>query len=285
VFHDAASAAAAVAAMAFGPVSPAASYSVTRTLPDGRDGVIAVTGAELVASVDNALRTGCDQDYWAKVAAGGRSLATAAGITARASVAPALAFTGPQGSGKTTLAKLAEKHRGLVRFSWADPVRALMALGYDPDVLDPAKYNDVKERFYDVRTRAGIRRLRGREILQVLGTEAVRDLVDKSFWTRAGARLLASAPAGVFFVNDDTRFPNEGDLMRKAGFVIVRCDASEAVRRARIKTFNNPDHPSETGYLQIEPDLVINTETSAEHAWSDLLAGIARIGQARGGKR
>lgn len=69
------------------------------------------------------------------------------------------------------------------------------------------------------------------------------------------------------FVCSDVRYPNEADMLRSRGFVIVRVEANRDVREARAKIDDGNfdpsvfDHPSETEMSAIQPDLIIRNET------------------------
>ena len=256
---------AAIAALAFGPVAPDGAYAVSPA-----SGPETITGRELLARLEAAMAERLDRRFWARCAARGDLPVQPAPAAARAVAPglPSLAFTGGQGSGKSTLAALAAARLGHARFSWAAPLRAVVALAWG-EVDKEARY--PLERLVDGVPAEVL--ATGREVLQWAGTDAVRERVDGDFWLRAGARLLAAAGPAARWANDDTRFGNEAAALRAAGFRIVRCEAPEAVRRARIAgAFADPGHPSERGWQAIEPDLVLDTAGDPEDAWAALAA-------------
>lgn len=83
---------------------------------------------------------------------------------------------------------------------------------------------------------------KGREILQYIGTELGRNLVDEDIWIK---RLLAKIDSNDNVLVTDVRFPNEVEALQKAGFNIVRIEADRIQRKKRGKLINQ-DHPSET---------------------------------------
>lgn len=268
---------ASVAALAFGAVDPTTTYEIVTST-----GPLLVTGQQLLARVEAGLHGGLDLDFWAKVEQGGRTLPVA-GLAATGPLGtaaqglPSLAFTGGQGSGKTTLAEFAQERLGYVRFSWATPVRQVAALAYGP--IDKGAVYEVARMEDGERVDKNVT---GREILQWLGTDAIRDRVDQDFWVRAGALTLATADPRIRFANDDTRFPNESEALARQGFLIVQCAASEASRRARVEgSFGDPNHPSEQGYQRMTVDITVDTDHDAEFAWRSLTDQIrARSDQA-----
>lgn len=159
---------------------------------------------------------------------------------------PHIALIGPSCVGKSTLAAHLTDY-GYRRFAWADAIRHVAALAYGPI---------VKDRFYEVVTRNGVAVRSGKEILNLLGTEAVRDNVDEDFWVRAGLRLVDQTDAPL--VNDDTRMRNEADALARRGFVLVRINVEEAVRRTRMDNLYGPefyeaikDHRSDQEAMEI----------------------------------
>lgn len=140
-----------------------------------------------------------------------------------------IALVGKLGSGKTTAAGILVAS-GATRHSWAQPVRDIFSMAYD--TITPENYAEVKQRVYTVMEAGyaqvdGFTRMvprpverTGRELLQQIGTEAMRACVDQDFWIKAGLRRLEGVQEPI--VNDDTRFLNEAAALRERGFKIVR---------------------------------------------------------------
>lgn len=161
-----------------------------------------------------------------------------------------IAFIGRLGSGKSTAARILEQD-GWVRHSWAEPVRAIFAMAYDGDVTGPG-YAETKKREYLVKTHEGHRVVTGRHLLQLIGTEAMRESVDLDFWLKAGLRNIDDRPT----VNDDTRFLNEADALRERGFKLVRI--------VRPGFDQASTHASETEQDRIAVDYTIQNDASIE---------------------
>jgi cytidylate kinase len=139
---------------------------------------------------------------------------------------PNIALVGKMGSGKTTIANALAEYHGYKRISWADGVRYVASLAYGP--ID---YNKV----YDVRMPDGRHTgLTGRQVLQRVGTEALRNNVDQDFWIKALSRRLENDPNGGPWVIDDSRFDNEAMAARAAGWLTVHVKINEDARLERI---------------------------------------------------
>lgn len=167
-----------------------------------------------------------------------------------------VALLGRRGTGKTSTAG-ALMARGYTRMSWADPVKDIARLAYG-HIEKSGTYEVTRETIdgpLPVMTS-------GRDILQRIGTDAIRRHVDQDFWIKVGIRRL-DASEGVTWVNDDTRFPNEVEALRSRGFLIVYLVCDEQLRRDRLGDDWSPDadqHPSETSVSAYDADIVVRTD-------------------------
>jgi len=119
-----------------------------------------------------------------------------------------IGLSGFAGSGKDTVADVLVRDFGFVKMAFADPLRE-MALAIDPiidfdysvgyirysQLLDLIGYTEAKTQYPEVR-----------RFLQVLGTEAVRDILGQNTWVGLGMRRAEEFPRVVFA---DMRFKNE----------------------------------------------------------------------------
>lgn len=163
---------------------------------------------------------------------------------------PSVAFVGHLGSGKSTAAGILTR-RGYVRHSWAQGVRDIFSMAYD--TITPENYADIKSRVYTVNHMLGEAQVTGRVLLQRIGTEAMREAIDKDFWIKAGVKRLTPEPT----VNDDTRFLNEAAALRERGFMIVR------IVRSGFGGNDDP-HPSEVEQDSIQADRTVYNNGSIE---------------------
>jgi dephospho-CoA kinase len=174
---------------------------------------------------------------------------------------PLLGLIGRARTGKDTAARFLADF-GFARYAFADPLREA-ALGLDPIVDarlvygDPGRGDDLGQASI-VETRLSLAvRLLGwdaakeaypevRRTLQRLGTESVRAL-DETFWVRAlAARLDAETGPAVV---TDVRFPNEADLIRSRGGLIVRVTRPHAPATLA--------HSSESALDRYDDDVVL----------------------------
>jgi hypothetical protein len=131
--------------------------------------------------------------------------------------------------GKTTLAGLLD---GFRLYSFADPLRAMIAsllrfLGYDDMRIWQCFNGDLKE--------VPIPEFGGRTpryLLQTIGTEWGRELITPEIWTNIMDARLRDRKGPV--VIDDMRFPNEYDMLKAQGALLVRID-----RPGYVKTGNH----------------------------------------------
>jgi hypothetical protein len=90
-----------------------------------------------------------------------------------------------------------------------------------------------------------------RELLQKIGTDALRDNLHQDVWVNA---LMVDYNPTLNWVITDTRFPNEAEAIKKAGGIIIR------IERPGIKPVN--PHPSETSLENWKFDHVIINDGS-----------------------
>ena len=154
-----------------------------------------------------------------------------------------IGINGWAGAGKDTVADILVEDFGFVKMAFAGPLRE-MALAIDPyitsrpvghtgasvgvrysEVVDEFGYREAKDQFPEVR-----------RFLQVLGTEAVREIIGQDTWVEIGMRRAVEFPRVVFA---DMRFQNEAAAVASATEgVTVR------VMRPGVEAAN--DHISET---------------------------------------
>lgn len=160
---------------------------------------------------------------------------------------PLIGITGRARSGKDTVANFIIAAIGGYRYSFADPIRAMLVpLGVD--MSDPY-WQAHKE---DPIPALGVS---PRRMMQTLGTEWGRQLIHPDLWIfMAHQRLLQNGPGMVI---PDVRFENEAAWVRKHGGRIIH------VIRPDAKAVE--DHVSEKGIeIQDTDARLINSGTLEE---------------------
>lgn len=158
-----------------------------------------------------------------------------------------IAISGKLASGKTTAAQALVDELGftLVRFAaplkWAAAEIADWLFDTFRGRRDVMVLGDIVERLKDKTTPEG------RAWLQFLGTDVMRK-VYPNIWVRAFLSKVEREGLQKVVV-DDVRFRNEAEVLQRAGFLMLRIEAPENVRKARLPQ-GYPEsaflHPSET---------------------------------------
>jgi len=175
-----------------------------------------------------------------------------------------LAFIGPQGAGKSTIANLLCDFNGYTRLSIADPIKEI-ANGAYPGLTKDAEFL--------VRTYDGGKRVLGRELLQDIGAK-LRE-VDLDFWLRQFRRRYTEvARAGRLIVIDDVRLDHEVTYLQHIDplLSVVRIHAHAIRRGDRIGKVVGADDVTETGWNLAPFDFSLDTtDLTAEDATQRLI--------------
>lgn len=131
-----------------------------------------------------------------------------------------IGITGLAGSGKSEVFRILEAEFGFTRVKFAGPLKNMLrtmleGAGFCEDDRERMIEGDLKE---VVIPELGVT---PRHLMVTLGTEWGRDLVHPEIWTRLWAM---EADRHVRVAADDTRFPNEVDLIRARGGQIWRIE-------------------------------------------------------------
>jgi hypothetical protein len=148
------------------------------------------------------------------------------------------------------------------RVSFADPLReALLAL--NPVVHCSDMKGESYWRLSDLISEwdwdHAKRRSDARELLQRLGTEVGRDIIDPNCWVNIARRKIESLPAGTNVVITDCRFPNELDMIRSLGGKLIY------IERPGVGPVNG--HVSDAGLEKLRDaadSVIVNNGTVAE---------------------
>lgn len=120
-----------------------------------------------------------------------------------------IGLIGYAGVGKDTAAKVLVQDYGYVRIGFADPLKQILyTIGWNGDKSSrpPCECCGL---------------LQGRELLQVAGTEGVRQTLGDSIWTDHLANTVLNTPETGFVVSD-VRFRNEANRLRDLGAMLIR---------------------------------------------------------------
>lgn len=164
-----------------------------------------------------------------------------------------IGLCGPEGAGKSTVAKLLADKHGAAICPFAAPLKAmLLTLGVPHRNL----YGNDADKCEQLHMLGG---KTARWAAQTLGTQWGRMCMDGDFWVRAWANRLADiwadrARRGMMqpemIVADDCRFQNEVDEIRRRGGMVI------TIVRGRADFDRIPKHASED-FAALRPDVVI----------------------------
>lgn len=130
-----------------------------------------------------------------------------------------IGIAGRARTGKDTVASLIHTQLGGYRYSFADPIRAMMRAGFDIDMSDPY-WQKNKENPVAALGKSP------REMMQTLGTEWGRDMVSDDVWlVLAAAKLIKHGPGMII---PDVRFENEAAWIRHRGGTILHVTRKDA---------------------------------------------------------
>jgi hypothetical protein len=153
-----------------------------------------------------------------------------------------IAFTGRAGSGKSTAAQALVDRDGYIRCSFAQPIKDMVkAMGISYAEMTDAKIKNMPNPDYGDKS--------PRYIMQTLGTEWGRNMIDPDIWINVWRRKLP--PRAIYnIVVDDCRFENEVQIVKTLGGIVIKVN--------RISANTTVTHHSEVvpGYY----DGVINNE-------------------------
>lgn len=174
------------------------------------------------------------------------------------------------GSGKTTVARFLEDKCGFMRFPFADSVKfaginLLVSLGMKEHEAHNLLFFD-KEKQIPV-LREGVT---GRYLLQRLGTDFGRNLIDPDIWVKGWKHEIASTiPTCDNIVADDVRFPNEVQAIRDLGGKIW------LVKRPDVKLQECEMHESEGNLDAIVFDAIIINDGTIERLHEIILNAVS----------
>lgn len=161
-------------------------------------------------------------------------------------------LTGYAGSGKDAAAA-GLTASGWKRISFAEPLRQMLLM-LNP-VIDVVEWKAI--RLQDVVENQGwdgAKKLSEvRRLLQVMGTEVGREMIDDDLWTKLAKKSWDDYFAfGYDVVVTDVRFKNEADAIRFNGGKIIR------IHRDGVKPANNHVSDTNVDLLTVDHEIVNN---------------------------
>lgn len=168
-----------------------------------------------------------------------------------------IGIVGVAGSGKTLVARHLVERYGFVRRRFAEPLKRMLrvGLGLTDAQLDGDQKTVPLPEFGGATPRT---------LMQTLGTEWGRRLIDPNLWVACWTRDVLTT--GGLVVCDDVRFGNEAAAVKALGGLLWR------VYRPGLVTM---DHASERSQRDIVEDALLNNATTIADLLRsvDLLAG------------
>lgn len=127
------------------------------------------------------------------------------------------------GSGKGTVADILVRNHGFTKLSFADAVKDATAaiFGWPRHLLEgdsdtSRAFRELKDAFWTERLGYDVT---PRKMLQIIGTEAGREVIHDDIWVYALERKMNLYPKVVIA---DVRFPNEIDFIQSKGGFVTR---------------------------------------------------------------
>lgn len=159
-----------------------------------------------------------------------------------------IAFTGPKGVGKTSLAKTVQSLSDSCEIiSFAKPIKDMIrAMGIDEDSINNPEKKDLKLDWVNCSPR---------EIMQTLGTEWGRNMIDQEIWLKLARKKIEDSNAKIVLI-DDCRFDNESDMIQEIGGYVIE------LYRPHFDTYTE-EHESEKGVRYINDHMNVDALDAA----------------------
>ena len=172
-----------------------------------------------------------------------------------------IGFTGRKSSGKDAAANPLVTC-GFVRVKFADGLKTMLRslyqyAGLSKETIDEFIEGSSKEAKIDI-----LDWNTSRWAMQSLGTEWGRNCISQNLWTKITRAHLEKYDRAVI---TDVRFPNEAEMIKKLGGVLVR------IRRPGCKKVGKKEHPSEALIDDLTVDHEIINSGSIEELHQQVL--------------
>ena len=167
-----------------------------------------------------------------------------------------IGFSGYARSGKDTVASMItdiDSSFNIKKFSGKLKQVASILTGIDASLFESQSVKDSPLHGWEVTDYGVTRPMLVRDLLQRLGTEAIRNGLHNDAWVNA---LFCDYRQGDNWLITDVRFPNEYAAIKKGGGIVVR------VNRDGVEPRNG--HSSETALDNYSFDFTIDNNSSTE---------------------
>jgi hypothetical protein len=167
-----------------------------------------------------------------------------------------IAISGKIGAGKNAIADLIKQH-SILKFeetAFAKKLKEIVALlaavPYETTLTQEGKNIYIEEYGKTIG-----------EMLQIIGTDCMRDTFNKQVWIKACLLEIKNKPGN--YIITDCRFDNEADAIKEIGGYVIRINRkNNPIAAASGRDLN---HPSETGLDNYNNfDYVINNDGTLE---------------------
>lgn len=151
------------------------------------------------------------------------------------------------GSGKGTAADILVKKHGFTKLSFADTVKDATAAIFgwprhllEGETAESRAWREEKDEWWSEKTG---KHITPRNMLQLMGTEVGRDMIDPNIWVYSLERRLELYPNVVIA---DVRFPNEIKFIQSKGGFVIRVKRGpdpewyETAQSDNVKRFDPP---------------------------------------------
>jgi hypothetical protein len=123
------------------------------------------------------------------------------------------------GCGKDTVAAMIALRTGYTIYGFADPLYQMVKAGFGID----GKSEEYQDRLAKANPIPWLstsdQPISLRYLLETLGTEWGRDLIQPDVWLRLASKFIRECPTGVII--KDVRFPNEAEWLESEGGVLI----------------------------------------------------------------
>ena len=159
------------------------------------------------------------------------------------------------GAGKGTVADLLVERHGFIKESFANSVKDAVSavFGWDRALLegDTPESRAWREQDDEFWSKKLGKSFSPRLALQLMGTEAGRDVFHPDLWVHTVLRRCENAPTNNYVIAD-VRFPNEIEAIHNAGGIIVRVKRGDEPEWYNVALKDNKK-PNYHGMKQLYP--------------------------------